>query len=129
MYVISKPTQAMVDNAASHSAAVATKWETLKPSGSGLQAGLGAFPDAQQQLVDYVKTQSWALYAYKGTNGVFYGMKDSPFMMVQQTIPNITEYNSTLDSDGGVRGMAPPLNPALHPPFISTGLEGDQEAV
>ena len=114
MFVVDKPTGAMVTAANNHAAAINNQWNILKPPAN-------TFDVAQQQLVTYINGLPNALFAYKGINGVFYAFNDAPFVMVQKTIPNTTPPYNLLD--GGPRGVAPPLNPAKHPDFLpaSTG--------
>ncbi len=109
LFVVDKPTPAMVTAANAHATAINTQWNTLFAA--------NPFDTAQQLLVNFILAQSNALFAYKGKNGVFYAFKDAPFVMVQKTIPvTVPPYP---ELDGGSRGVAPPLNPAKHPEFLS----------
>jgi hypothetical protein len=110
VFVVDKPTPAMVTAANAHATAINNQWNILKPPAN-------AFDVAQQKLVTYINGLPNALFASKGKNSVFYGFTDAPFVMVQNTIPNTTPAYNLLD--GGSRGAAPPFNPAKHPDFLS----------
>lgn len=109
LFVVDKPTGEMVTAANGHATAINSQWNTLYPA--------NPFASAQQSLVTFILAQPNALFAYPGINGVFYAFKDAPFVMIQKTIPITTPPYNLLD--GGSRGVAPPLNPARHPEFLS----------
>ena len=109
LFVVDKPTGAMVTAANNHATAINTQWNVLYPANN--------FATAQQSLVTFIMAQPNALFAYPGINGVFYAFKDAPFVMVQKTIPVTTPPYS--DLDGGPRGVAPAINPAKHPDFLA----------
>jgi hypothetical protein len=113
LFVVDKPTPAMVTAANGHATVINTQWNTLFPANS--------FDTAQTSLVTFILAQPNALFAYKGKNGVFYAFKDAPFVMVQKTIPNTTPAYNLLD--GGSRGVAPPLNQAKHPEFLPNAVK------
>lgn len=123
IFVVSKPPQVDVDNAETNAADISNMWDSLMPVANSKMMTkaqyLQAFEDKQKQLAEYIEGLSNGLFAFTGTNGVFFATTDSPFIMVQETIPDLTAYEKEID-DGGERGLPPTINPTRMPVFFQS---------
>jgi hypothetical protein len=123
LYVISKPTDEMVQNAASNAKDIDDMWTTLEPT-ANLQVMAeaeyrAAFSDAQDNLVSHIAQMPNNLFVYKGTNGVFYAMDDAPFIMLQETIPDLSVYENEIDG-AAPRGLPAEINHTRAPVFFGS---------
>ncbi len=122
LIVVTQPTEEMVNNAKAHADDINSKWESLIIPAASQQMSkaqyLAAFEDAQQELVSYINGLPNAVFSQKGTNAVFYAMNDAPFIMLQETIPDVSQWENELD-DGDSRGLPPALNPTKNPVFTA----------
>ena len=97
------PTQAQLQQAQTVGQDINNAWQTLSPTASafaGKEAYIQAVSNAQDSLVTYIKGKQNALFATKGENGVVFAFTDIPFVMMQETIPDLSLWSSNLDAGG-----------------------------
>jgi hypothetical protein len=98
--VYAPPTAQQLQQAATVSTDIDAAWQSLTPSAAnftGKQDYLKAVSSAQDSLVAYIKAKQNALFATKGDNGVVFAFTDIPFLLMQQTIPDLSLWAANLD--------------------------------
>jgi hypothetical protein len=106
--VYAPPTAQQLQQATTVSTDINNTWQSLSPSATqfaGKADYLKAVSSAQDSLVAYIKAKQNALFATKGDNGVVFAFSDIPFLLIQQTIPDLFLWSTNLD---GAADSAPP---------------------
>lgn len=97
------PTLAQLEQAQTVSQDINSTWQNLNPATSSFsekEAYVKAVGNAQDSLVTYIKSKQNVLFATKGENGVVFAFNNIPFVMMQETIPDLSQWSSNLDAGG-----------------------------
>ncbi|WP_027185375.1 hypothetical protein [Desulfovibrio inopinatus] len=98
--VYAAPSQEHITQAETVSTDINSFWNNIAPVSSmyrSKSAYLRAVNDAQDSLVSHISSMSNAIFATKGENAVVFAFKDVPFLMMQKTIFDLSQWESSLD--------------------------------
>ncbi len=125
--VYAEPTAAELQYTSDVATDVKSQWSGLEPKAADFKeakAYKSAFEIAQEELVASLESDPKNIFAIAGTNSVMFVNEGMPFVMVQNTIPDLTQWDDALDDGSNVpRHSDPVIGDAVNPIYNHTSVK------